>query len=317
MNGTNKLPNQLIDLLKSVSPEQISENALEGHLYKYHPEIILPQYKEIYQKEFIARWNKNLLHEKALLELKNDLLESKISPILLKGMSFLDELYPDKGSRFMSDIDLLIDYNNADELCKILESNNYTQVIESKWKANQHKITFEKFIENSQVVIEIHTKLFYTSNFKIEKTLPSIYLPFQTLEKELCLLHLIGHCAFAHTFLKFFWLIDIYKFITHYIDLIDWKYFYFLAKQYKLQKSCAMINFIMNKYFGIDCLDKMAPTWFQNYLYSILFIFPFLINGHKHKFRYFVIKHLTKDSLLNALEYDLFWFLNWIRQKKR
>jgi hypothetical protein len=124
---------------------------------------------------------------------------------------------------------------------------------------------------------------------------------FKILSREWMLLHLVGHLAFQHTFIKIHWLLEVKLYIAKYKNEIDWIKFNLLLKKFQFLNS-----WILTKHF-IDLVfnNKRSKNLFLNYLCNLDFIlFP-----EKHKVRYYLIKYLTKDSSKTFIGYAWHWLI--------
>jgi len=316
MTTQNFLPPNLMSGFTKADFKYIEENCLEGLFDRYFPEIIPVPKKKHYHTLWLSRWHKIKAFENELLNLQDEIKAKNINIVLLKGMSFVHSLYPDLGSRYMSDIDLLIDEKSLNDLEIILINHGYHIVTDSKWKANNFKKTFEKPHLETSLVIEAHTRLFFHISLPLGDFSPWMHAPYKILNPELNLVHLVGHLAFSHTFIKFFWMIDIFKFISLNEKVIKWDYFFELIRKYRLQNSCDIVFFILNRYFDYNNAACIRPlTFLKKIIYKRLITFSFLMENQNLKIRYFLIKHMTKDSYTECIKYDFYWLMDYLKQK--
>ncbi|OFZ49693.1 MAG: hypothetical protein A2381_05680 [Bdellovibrionales bacterium RIFOXYB1_FULL_37_110] len=310
------LPTNLVHEIQKVDFQTLEEHFLEGLLFKYFPAIIPMERRKNYYRLWVARWNKIRLLENELLSWQAEIKAQDLQVVLLKGMALVHTLYPDLGSRYMSDLDLLIGPNSLPDLERILINHGYHPVKDSKWKANRHKMTYEKQSPDAILIIEVHSRLFFHVDLVTTDLLPWIYSPYKILNIEMNLLHMIGHVAFSHTFIKFFWLIDIYRFISLNEQNINWNYFFKLIEKYRLKNSYAMVFFILKHFFKYQIAhEKTSLTWFKKTIYQHLLTFSFLMENQNLKIRYILIKHLTKDHLWTAIKYDFYWLIDYLNQQ--
>lgn len=228
------------------------------------------------------------------LEILKD-LSSRFSPekfIVLKGMSFpAYEIYQTMGDRFTADIDLLVE--DLTECSRVLDEMNFSMINNHQWKGNDFKRVFSKMAGGIEIVIELHTRLFYHSQFTAFKTLSSAY-HFRVLAPEELYVHLVGHLAFQHTFLKLHWLIDII--LLKQKVLLNRERVDFLLRELQLQRSEKLVD-----EFSHLLLGERAESFLIN--------LDFLFEPDQHKLQYYLIKQLTKDSWLTSMDYNLHWFL--------
>ena len=316
MTTSDFLPNGLIREIQKVDFKILEEHCLEGLLFKYFPELIPPEKRNPYYLKWVSRWNKVRLLENELLSWQDEIIQNGIQIVLLKGISLVHSLYPDFGSRYMSDMDVLIEKKSLTALERILTNHGYQPVKESKWEANDHKITYEKTSSDANLIIEVHFQLFYHVDHPVSDFLPWIHPPYKILNSEMNLLHLIGHIAFSHTFIKFLWMIDIYRFISLNEKIINWNYFFELVNKHQLKNSCDMVFFILDNFFKYQVLDGAnALSRFKKTIYRQLITFPFLMANQNFKIQYLLVKHLTKDHPWTAIKYDVCWIIDSLNQR--
>ena len=184
----------------------LNEHMLLGWLAN-KPECQGSNLYEDAKRESKRQWHLNHTYQKVLQEIAPKLEEAKISPIILKGLSLVEDFYSDIGCRSMSDIDLLVKPTELSSVLEILEGADFQVISDKKWKANQHKVELNRFMEGVEVVIELHTKLFYHCDDPEWKTGAYSTAPFLKLSGEHNLLYLSTHLGFQHSFLKMFWFI--------------------------------------------------------------------------------------------------------------
>lgn len=277
---------------------------LEGLLYHYYQPIFCNQTLQ-------TRYKKQWIHNHVLLEELNllsiPMQESGITAVMLKGAHLLHDLYLDIGSRFMSDIDLLIAVQDLDKFHNLLLNCGYKKNESTKFYGNHFKSDWSKSIGDVEINIELHTQLFYHTKYEVWNLVPSSITNFQKLSHEDCFIHLCGHLAFQHGFQKLQWLFDIHFFLEKYGDQMDWKLISQKCKNLKLYRSLMMCLWANNQYFSNE-KDYLSikKEWWQHFLTK-----NFLLNPEKNKLNYFLIKHATKDHLLEAFYYDLTWFWHY------
>jgi hypothetical protein len=232
-------------------------------------------------------------------------------------MAIVSATYPDSGCRFMSDIDILIETKSLQKVEEILISLDFELIKEEKWRANDFKCVWEKKHLSTNIYIEVHTKLFYHVENENWMTKPSNILGLNILSNEDQILHLFGHLAFQHTFLKLYWSFDISLLLKKEEFKISWPVLIKKAKSYQLLNSLKSSLWILQKHFGNNELNKiinennLAPNIFLKFCLSK----KLLWNNSQNGFTYYLTKHLLKDSLGESLKYDFFWLLNKLKKK--
>lgn len=248
--------------------------------------------------EWRKQYYRNTLQELFLKELV-EVHQWQDQFVVLKGMSFADyQLYQNLGQRLTSDIDLWVE--DLADFSQKIESLGFEIVANHKWKGNDYKIILSKFISGIEIVVELHSRVFYHVKNDQFKTKYSS-LGFKVFELEDLLLHLVGHLAFQHTFLKLHWLLDIELFLNRYSDVIDWNRFRILLVDYQLESSWKFTCLFLDMVFH----DKKPQPW----IYKFLVAPQFILFPESNKVRYYLLKHLLKDQFQTSFRYNFWWIL--------
>lgn len=236
-------------------------------------------------------------HYNALL--KCELAHFALLPVtVLKGPALLDSVYEDWGVRPISDIDLLVSPRREKLLSKALADAGYREMPEKKWRANAHKSVWRKAHGSVELTVEVHTKLFASEppHFVWHKEHPA------GLNPESQLLHLIGHLAHQHTFIKLFWLIDIDRLLKKREGLFDWTQIASMARQLRLGRALDATLFVLN-----DLLENPYALPPASRRWKYLLDWDLLLSAREKTFSYQLLKHAVKDSWREAIRYDLEW----------
>ena len=282
------------NILKSPKCTQLLiEHHLEGLFFhfKLHNNPVI-------KESWLKQWRHNDTLKKEALSLSQNNPSAKI--VYLKGMSLLDDIYLDEGMRFMSDIDILIDKSDYETIETYLQSNGFSLLQTEKFNANSFKKEWTKNVDGVDITIETHTKLYYhvendISSFQLKKR-EHLILSFEDQ-----IIHLITHLSFQHTFLKLYWLFDIYFFIKKYNALIDWNLVERKIKNLKIENSFFIVTYLLETQFNLIPLLNKKPKL----IWRFIFTQKLLFSSNRRTIRYFIAKHLTKDSLWLAIKYDL------------
>ena len=288
------------------STQLIQENKLEGLFFKYYPHLLDQTLITQFKTRWKQQWMINFLYLEELTALLQLCKQHKINPIVLKGAALLSDIYFDYGSRHLSDIDLLVNHADWPSLKQILQQFDYHQVKEDKWEGNEHKFSVSKLKRGTELVIEVHSQLFYHCTLPPMTTFTIDNIP--RLNHEWFLLHMCGHYAFQHTFLKLYWAFDLHLFIIKYQAEINWQLLRTLAEQTQLTRALSACCYLLRTYFATPIPSSIVPP---PCLLRLLISKKFLWEKKQNSLSYYLIKHLVKDSSLLALSYDLLW----LRQK--
>jgi hypothetical protein len=286
------------------NPEFLKRHNLLGHMYRRtHEKIYYPYWK--------SQLNRNSLAKQELQVIGRDLQSDQIQVFLLKGFSLMGEIYKDWGERFVSDIDLLISHAELWKLTDILCMYGYQKRRQNKWLENRHKHIFVKMVEDVPITIEVHTQLFWHTSMNIEQAPETSAVPgFYQLSHENQLIHLCGHLAFQHSYSKLFWLMDIFKYVDRFRDIIQWDLFWEQAEKANLYKSCFFTLFLCQK-LGLNIQTILFRAKKKKKV-AIYFLkkavdYSYLYDPQKHPLRQWLVKVLIKDSIFDNVRYAYAW----------
>lgn len=252
----------------------------------------------------------NVLFLNELHQIDNHCQEQGLPrPVALKGISFLNRIYK-VDERAMTDIDLLIEKKDLAIFRLVLQQHGYIERMDAKWRADNYKYIFCKNVGSLQVTMELHTQLYPLSLPQYRWTTHDSSHGVQTLTLIEEILYLSYHYAYQHTFLKKFWLEDIYRLSNNQkiwtTDL--WQ----RAKDMGLLHALSFTAHALNCSYAMNIeIPQSNRKFFIRYLLNQ----DFIDEASKYRLRYYIIKHLTKKTLADAFIYDIYWFL--FRIKKR
>ncbi|MBT4762608.1 MAG: hypothetical protein HOO06_12985 [Bdellovibrionaceae bacterium] len=274
---------------------------------RHHLEGLL--YSRWHQQDFKSFWMKNFYRnsqlQQFLMELDTD-LSVDFQIFLIKGASLWKRLYENIGERFMSDIDVYVHKKNLLELSQKLKRIGFKEQSEKKWKANSFKTVFIKKNNNLEIVLEVHTQLFWTQSvsfLKGEKL--SKYTSFSKMDTNLEFLHLCTHLAFQHTYISLHWLYEIALYYDNYCEDIDLDAVKAMAIENQVFHSLQSVLWLLKHKFKFNIQLGEAPN--LNYLFEKIFTESFLSNPKSQKFKFICLKNLLKDRLRDNLSYNVGW----------
>jgi hypothetical protein len=294
-------------VLNTLNDDQLMNHKLEAHCYLNRKN---KKYKENWHEQF----NRNHCVINELKDLGAKIKKLNLDICLLKGYSLIGDIYEDVGERFASDVDWLIEQKDLVQIKGLLLDSGYEEKLEKKWKANNYKYLFYKKIKNIEIVIEVQTHLFWHIENRSRHFKKEVQFGFyKILSSEEQLLHLCGHLAFQHNFLKLFWLLDIQLFLNKYASNLNWDLFWRLAKKDRLKLSsfCCLI-----------CVEPQLKIWQAHQVLNdglstrlrlrslkLLINRAYLINPKGHFLRYILIKILIKDKGRDSISYCYHWII--------
>ena len=222
-----------MDILK-VSIEQaifpiVYEQARNQDGFKELPE----EYKKVFRVKTRNIVVVQTMKTDFFLSLYNNILESKIKPLVVKGV-VLRNIYPIPDYRMSSDEDVLIDKKDFKAVDEFLQANGFKRP-EIADPENEHEISYVD--SKMGMVIELHLTLFPESSEAyghLNREFPAVHdraveelingKKVYTLNPTQHMLYLICHSVkhFIHSGFGIRQLCDMVLFAERYGDLIDW-----------------------------------------------------------------------------------------------
>ncbi len=221
------------------------------------------------------------------------------TPVALKGLALLQRVHS-LSERSLTDIDIYLPPGSLQEIEPIIYRMGYLSQPQKTWKANHHKKTFTKKTMGLEITLETHNKLFY--NQPADFIVPlSEYMNRTQLSPEIELVYLSAHLVHQHSFLKLFWLLDIYRLTVKHPEVWSQKT-WDLAHQLRVKTSLHAVAHCMNDLFH---LQIETPKQFLPIKYFLNWKNLILLN--ENRWKYLCIKHTAKDTVTETLSYDLKW----------
>lgn len=231
-----------------------------------------------------------------------------INLVALKGISLIGRIY-DASERSMTDIDVLITPEELASLKKILLERGFLERFEEKWSANDFKFIFYKFHMGLEIVLEVHTQLI--ADQKRDHWHFIKHKNYKILAPQDEILYLAYHYAHQHTLLKAKWLHDIYLLSIASHGLWN-KSLWTRAKDKGIFSALLFTTHALNrKYY----LKLSYPYSLKNRIAKPLLNLEFIENPDHFAYKYYVTKHIVKDSLTQAIAYDIQWLYFTIKKR--
>jgi hypothetical protein len=201
--------------------------------------------------------------------------------LMLKGAALNRTIYPDHSCRAMVDIDLLIhpeDSGRADEVLRSAGCSRGADLVSADYYPNYY-YEREYFTRHRPAVkIDLHARPFRPLRYA--RTLPPdalwdhpMWVPFGKMDVRLpgvdnMVIHLAGHAA-GHGLEGFKWLYDLYAWIEHYQDCINWQQIaaktqawsisWFVAQS--LRQAITRFGSTPTLEAGLQALASEKPNW--------------------------------------------------------
>ena len=285
------LPLPAEKLISSLTIEEWARHRLLGFAYSRGYPAALESRRA--RDQYLLNLKREAYLQGLLREIGDHPLAAGLSIGLLKGPALWGDLYR-PGERESADLDLYIEPIQLPALLLVLYSIGFDQVIPQGVK------TLCLNPQSNDVSIEIHTQLWRhePADFRW-RWQAARQSPFRRLAPEDQLIHLCGHLIAQHTLISLHWLIDIILFIKQSETPWDFPEIRSRAVKLRLARSWQLASQLTDAFCSIRGRDGIAFG---------LVNFRFLIDPRRENMRYFLIKHLVQDRVLDALAYDLKWF---------
>ncbi|MCB0340767.1 MAG: nucleotidyltransferase family protein [Pseudobdellovibrionaceae bacterium] len=280
----------------------ISDHRLAGWLYSYGRKKFGVNSVQTLKTEWLNQWLKNQIFLENWLSLKNRFASRGIETAPIKGIAMLESLYEDSGARAISDIDIYVEAEQHQAVDRLLTENGWApQADELKWQFNRHKKTYTKNKNGVEIPLEVHFEIMPNCN-RNQKAKISV-LDMAKLNSAENLVYLSGHLAYQHTFIKLFWLHDIHLLLskdTHALTQAR-----SVSEEVGLVTSLDIVLHACEKFFKTNLPLAPPHLWWSGLVSE-----SFLVSPRRYPAHYFMVKHLVKGRLKEALWYDFYWFLS-------
>ena len=242
---------------------------------------------------------KSLLFDRELQLLSEAFDAEKIRFLPLKGM-VLKSLYPGAGTREMSDIDILIDEDNAEAVRKSMTDSGYDTI--EFCESNQdvyhkppffgveiHRALFDKRLNARQARYYAQKDLIESAN--AENGTEDIYI--------YLIAHAYKHYSYYGTGLRT--LVDINLYLKKYQRKMDFQYIDIEAQKLGISEFEQMIRPLSEKLFSVDAMSEREKEELEVFVFAGLYgsidhyvkqRFIRKTDGHKHKRLVYIAKRL-------------------------
>lgn len=300
-------------LKKAIKQDNFNDyHKIGGYIEKYYPDFTSKACKASWKKNWIL----NQLYISELSDLSVAFERNHTKVILLKGIYLIQSLYRDFGSRFMSDIDILVTKEDLHLAQKAITEHGFELINQEKWFADDFKYIYSKKIGEVEITLEVHTHLYWDTD-RLPESQKITNSPYYSLTLEENLVHLCGHFAFSHTFTKIYWLCDIYEFYKKYNTDLDWHLVHSIAVKDSKLNSVIQCLFILQDSCEIELKDDLINLFkiYKNYMWKKLLTTDQLVSDDHSDKNFLILKQLSKDHLRDNIKYNLGWIYNSVKNK--
>ncbi|MEQ1876250.1 MAG: nucleotidyltransferase family protein [Bdellovibrionia bacterium] len=279
------------------------EHKLAGYFFQRWGDVAPQEIRPLLRTQWAAQRMRNEIHINEFDNIRSVFRHSGMEAIGLKGVALVPLLYPDLGSRYMSDIDVLVQGVENEDIVSAMAGLGYTRMPDKKWWANDFKLLFAKETGGLDLTVEFHSRLFAKEpkgfTWRADPEDPSMLMPAHMV------IHLCGHLAYQHTFLKAFWLLDLDLYARAFEYRIDWDQVERESESLGLERSVASALAFSRERLGTPVPEHIKVSSVVERLIDQ----NFESKGSPLWSRY-VLKHLVKDSLGDSIGYDIGWLKN-------
>lgn len=215
---------------------------------------------------------RNAFYESECARILKGLAAAGVEHILLKGLSYMEDIYGDTSARTMSDIDLLIRPADRMKALEYLLAEGFSNYVIPSFKGNRDdfvKLTDligeSHFIKKSgalAVGIDLHWRL--RAGYPLNDYLALDSFPWwdhtgtvmigdasaRRLLPEMQFMHLALHFAIHHQYTGLRWFVELALFIKRYGNDLDWEFIYRTASSPDCRKLLGVCLRLIADYLG-------------------------------------------------------------------
>lgn len=243
--------------------ESVIRNGVSPFFYKniiqLNSELFPSKVKTKFEATYFKTLSRNILLYEQFNKIITEFSTKNISVIVLKGIFLANHIYQDIGQRQLSDIDLLLKYEDIETAGNILMQLGFEN-LNRKLKKDFHQSKHFNF-QKDGIIIELHQHIYHhTESFKVDinkywsNAQPTIINGINTLTlneidliQQLCI-HLYIHLRIGKFSLISF--CDIIIYIKTKQSEFDWNQFLKKCEQENCLKEVSIILLISQKYCG-------------------------------------------------------------------
>jgi hypothetical protein len=221
---------------------------------------------------------RNAFFESECAKLLKGFSSAGVESILLKGLSYMEDIYGNTSARTMSDIDLLIRPDDLMKAVDYLHADGYSDYLIQSFKGNRDDfakltdITGEShFMKKSgalTVGVDLHWKM--RAGYPLNDYLTLDRFPWwehngmvvidgvtaRRLSPEMQFIHLALHFAIHHEYTGLRWFIELCLFLRRYGGTIDWDFIHKTATSPNCRKLLGVCLRLAADYMGDACPDS-------------------------------------------------------------
>jgi hypothetical protein len=223
----------------------------------------------------------NVFYETQCAAILKDLSAVKIESILLKGFSYMRDIYGDTSSRSMSDIDLLVHPADRIRAHEYLIDNGFSLFVIPSFRGSQ-----EGFMRLADIIgethymkqtgaltasVDLHWKM--RAEFPMNNYMDLDKFPWwektttvdigdthaRRLMPEMQFIHLALHFAIRHHYTGLRWFVELFLFLKAIGEQLDWEFVYQTASSSDCRKLLGVCLRLINDYLGDAC--PAAAGW--------------------------------------------------------
>lgn len=217
----------------------------------------------------------NVFYETHCATILKDLSAAGIESILLKGFSYMRDIYGDTSSRSMSDIDLLVRPADRIRAHEYLINSGFSLYVIPSFRGSREdflRLTdilgeahYMKKTGALTVGVDLHFKM--RAEFPMNNYLDLDKFPWwentttvaigdaqaRRLAPEMQFIHLALHFAIHHHYWGLRWFVELFLFLKTFGQKLDWEFIYQTASSNDCRKLLGVCLRLINDYLGDAC----------------------------------------------------------------
>ncbi len=274
--------------------ELLTDTGISGFIHnklcqddKYNP-FNLDNTRKLFQRSGVISIRNTIIRDN-LMTLCTALNAKNIQYIILKGIPLIERVYSDETIRPTSDIDILINQEQYNEVQSVLDALNYrfptkkmeklSPLMTKEWvETKKAEIPFVKRDIPFDITVDLHfdMSLFHDNEFMNQMfdmdsydflnntqiiDMDSFYV--SCLNDEIEFIYSVYHYTIQHSFMGLKWLIDICYMITNDKFIINWDRVNELVSNPNLRHSLELCLVIVRDIIGRDAFVEHVDYQFK------------------------------------------------------
>jgi len=207
--------------------------------------------------------------------------QATVPPVVLKGLSLSERVYPTTGTRPIGDLDLLLEHEHVPAAYEALCSMGYRRQRQANGGRELGKVVLERRDPDSTglpvITVEIHAdvmrgrldnriarRLQVAQWLERAQSWELLGAPVRVLEATDCLLFLSAHITLQHGYFDLLWLMDLALVMQRLADALEWDAFNTRAERLGLRGAVYYPLLCCERLLGVGppegVLERLRPS---------------------------------------------------------